>query len=116
MFQGHDEDLAVSDLSRPRVCRDALDDCIRLIGTDSDFNLEFRDEAHGVFRAAVDFAMAFLSAKALCLGDGETFNSHCHEGFPNFVQLERLYDCSDQFHLVMPCLVVFDGAMINSFS
>ena len=63
-----------------------------------DLELDLRQEAHGIFGAAIDFGVALLSPVTLHLGDGQPLNADLGEGVADLVELERLDDGHDDFH------------------
>ena len=65
---------------------------------DSDFDLDLRQEVHGVFGAAVDFSVALLTPVALDLGDGQPVHPRRGQSVADLVELERLDDGHDDFH------------------
>src|SRR5205085_1360024 len=69
-FQIEDEDLAVADLAGLGGRSDGFDDFFDLIGSDCDLDLELRQEAHGIFGAAIDFGVPLLTPISLDLSDG----------------------------------------------
>src|SRR5262249_252843 len=71
-IEGEDEDLAVPDLTGFRTRNDGLDGLADLVGGHRHFDLDFRDEGHGVFGAAVDFGVALLAPVPLPLRDGHS--------------------------------------------
>src|SRR5690606_19066095 len=70
----NDEDLAVADLAGARGAGQRLDHLIGPVARHADFDAEFRQEAHRVLGAAIDFLVALLPAVALHLGDGHAVN------------------------------------------
>src|ERR1700758_2205052 len=75
VIESGDEDLAVADLAGLGGARDGLDHLVDLIGWAGDLELDLRQEADGVFGAAIDFGMALLAPVALHLGDGQSLNA-----------------------------------------
>src|SRR5437016_8230283 len=65
-----DEDLSIADLAGLGGPYDGVDDFVDLIGRDCRFDLDLRQEAYGVFGAAIDFGVALLTPVSLDLGDG----------------------------------------------
>ena len=66
-------------------------------------DLEFRQEAHGVFGAAVDFRVALLTSVTLDLGDGHSVHANRSQSVADLVELERLDDGHDDLHGFLPC-------------
>src|SRR5579862_1164691 len=100
VIEAEDEDLAVANLSGLRRRRDGVDDPVHLIGRAGDFDFDFRQETHGVFGAAIDFGVALLTSVALHLGDGQSLNADLGERVADLVELERLDDGHDDFHVM----------------
>src|SRR5579863_400508 len=98
MVEAEDENLAVADLSGFRRRGDGLDDLVDLVGRTSDLELDLRQEAHGVFGAAIDLGVALLPPVALHLGDGQSLNADLGERVADLVELEGLDDGHDDFH------------------
>src|SRR5215212_9966547 len=92
------EDFAVADLPGLGSGGDGLDDLVGLLAWNSDFDLDLRQEIHGVFSAAVDFSMALLTPVSLDLGDGQPVHPRRGESVSDLVELERLDDGHDDFH------------------
>src|SRR5690606_1745518 len=66
---------------------------------DGDLDLDLGQEAHGVFGTAIDLALPLLPAEALHFAGSEPVNAERGQRFAHLVQLERLDDCDDEFHL-----------------
>src|SRR5262249_38766885 len=62
------------------------------------------EEAHGIFRPAVNFGVPLLSTVALDLCNRQTVHSDGGERIAHLLQLERLYDRHYDFH--KPRLIV----------
>src|SRR6185437_16602806 len=58
------EDFSVPDLTRLGGGGDGVDGFVDLIGCDRDFDLDLRQEAHRIFRAAIDLRVALLAPVA----------------------------------------------------
>ena len=65
---------------------------------DHDLDLHLGQEVHDVFRAAIEFGVAFLPAEALGLGHGDALQADFLQRFLHLVELERLDDGFDLFH------------------
>ena len=100
LSRSSDEDLAVADLAGLGRGGDGFDDFVDLVGSDCDLNLELRQEAHGVFGAAIDFGVPLLTPVSLDLSDGHAVHPDRGQGVTDLVELEWLYDGHDDFHLV----------------
>src|SRR5215218_11033376 len=92
------EDFAVADLPGLGSGGDGLDDLVGLLARNSDFDLDLRQEIHGVFSAAIDFSMALLTPVSLDLGDGQPVHPRRSQSVADLVELERLDDGHDDFH------------------
>src|SRR5262249_39991422 len=95
--EAEDEDLSVPDLTGFGGVGDGLDGLVDLIGRHRHLDLDLRQEAHGVFGAAVDFGMALLPPVALDLGHGHAVHADRGESVADLVELERLDDGHDDF-------------------
>ena len=89
-------------LAAPMIASTALS---TMSAADGDLDLDLRQEAHGVFGAAIDFRMALLTPVALDFGDGQALDADGGERFAHLVELERLDDCHHDFHKVSPFAV-----------
>src|ERR1700730_3287301 len=96
------EDLAVADLSGFGGGRDGLDDLVGLGGCNRHLDLEFRQEAHRVFGAAVRFRVALWTSGTPGLGDGHSVHANLSQSVADLVELERLDDGHDDFHGTYP--------------
>src|SRR4029453_2017620 len=77
---------------------DGIDDLVGLLARNSDFDLDLRQEVHGVFGAAIDFSVALLTPVSLDLGDGHPVPPSRSQSVTDLVELERLDDGHDDFH------------------
>src|ERR1051326_1327226 len=93
-----DEDFAVADLTGLGGGRNGIDDLVGLIGWNSDFDLDLRQEVHGIFGAAIVFSVALLTPGSLDLGDGQPVPPRRSQSVADLVELERLDDGHDDFH------------------
>src|SRR5690606_17571467 len=64
---------------------------------DLDFHLG--EKVHDIFGPAIEFGMALLAAEALGLGHGNALQADLLKGLFDLVDLERLYDSLDLFHV-----------------
>src|SRR3954452_11644745 len=101
-FDAVDEDLAVADLAGLGGRHNRVDDSVNLIGRDCRFDLDFGKKAYGVFGAAIDFRVAFLTPVSLDLGDGHSEHSDRSQVVALLVKLERLDDSHDDLHGLVP--------------
>jgi len=97
------ENLAVPKLPRSSFLQDGLEHLLRMIGGDEHFDLEFGNEFHFIFRAAIDRALSPLSSITLHLRDGEAGDADRVQRVPHFVKSERLDDRGDLFHWILAC-------------
>src|SRR3954462_678171 len=93
-----DEDFAVADLAGLGRRGDGVDDLVGLLARNSDFDLDLRQEIHGVFGAAVDFSVSLLTPVTFDLGDGQPVHPCRSQSVTDLVELERLDDGHDDFH------------------
>ena len=99
-----DEDLAVADLAGACRSDDRLDNLVGDVCVDRDFDLQFREEAHGVFRPAINFGMPLLAAVSFDFCNCQAVHSDGGERIAHLLQLERLYDRHYDFHRPRPIL------------
>src|SRR6202012_4209940 len=76
-----------------------LDNLVRQVIWYHDLDLDLRQEAHVIFRAAIDFGLSLLSAEALDFRHGQSLNPQRGQGLPDVVKLEGLDDGHDEFHV-----------------
>src|SRR3954469_15712919 len=69
------EDFAVADLAGLRRAGDGGDDLVHLIGRHRDLDFYFRQKAHRIFGATIDFGVALLTPVSFDLGDGQSLDS-----------------------------------------
>src|SRR6185295_6551860 len=65
----------------------------------ANLDLNFREEVHGVFAAAVDLGMTLLSTEAFDFGHGHALDPDFGQRRLHFLELERLDDRNDEFHV-----------------
>src|SRR5215831_5140332 len=99
-----DEDFSVPDLTGLGGCDDRVDGFVDLIRCDRHLDLNFRQEAHRVLRAAVNFRVALLTPVTLDLGHGHPVHADPGESVADLVQFERLDDGHNDFHGLDPRL------------
>ena len=109
VFDRVDENLAVADLAGLGGIDNRPDDFLGLIGRNRHLKLQFRKEADGIFGAAVDLGVALLAPESLHLGDGHAVNANGGESVTHFLQLERLDNRHDNFHVFYPLKWPRDG-------
>jgi hypothetical protein len=66
------------------------------VGNDQ-LNFYFWQEIHGILAAAIEFSLAFLTAKTLDLAYGHAGDAHSGKGFFYFFELERFNNCLNFF-------------------
>ncbi len=102
-----DEDLAVADGAAVGRLLDALDHAGRETIVADDLDLDLRNHVRRVFRAAIDFGLAFLPAETLHL-------AHRHAGDPETGEASRTSSSLNGLMIAMmsfmlpPCLVCGD--------
>src|SRR3569623_746771 len=94
-----DENLAVADAPGLGCAADGVDGFVHEVVADHNLDFDLRQEVHDVFRAPVQFGVALLAAEALGLGYGDALKADFLKGFLHFIELERLDDRLDFFHL-----------------
>ena len=102
MLDGGDENFAVANLSGARGHGHRLDHALSEACLYGHFDLDLGQEADSVFRAAINFVMAFLPTKTLHFGHGHAFDAQGRKFFAYRVKLERLDDCRDELHAKFP--------------
>ena len=100
LFHVGDKYLAVADLAGFRRFDDGTNGRIHLGVGDHEFDFDLGQEIDRIFTATIDFGVTFLAAEAFDFGHGHTFDADLGEGFLNFLELERLDDGDDEFHLI----------------
>src|SRR5579872_4201516 len=100
-FDIEDENLAVADAARARSLLDRLDRGFLTVFVYDDFDLHLGQEIHNIFRAPIEFGMAFLAAEALGLGDRDALDPHFLQRFLHLVEFERLNDGFDFLHALL---------------
>src|ERR1700681_3247810 len=93
-----DEDLAVADapgLGRPP---DRVDRPLDQVIPDHDLDFDLGQKVHDVFRAAIEFGVAFLPPETLGFGDGDALQSDLLKCLFHLVELEWLDDGFDLFY------------------
>src|SRR5262249_16632968 len=108
------------DLTGLGCCRDSVDRLVDLVGCDRHFDLDFRQEAHRVFGAAINFRVALLTPVALDLGHGHPVHTDPDQSVADLVELERLDDGHDDFdgfnpRLGPPCGCRVMGSLACAF-
>ena len=70
-----------------------------VVVAEHDLDLHLGQEVDDVFGAAIELGVALLAAEALGLGDGDALQADFLKRFLHFVELERLDDRFDLFHV-----------------
>src|SRR5580698_2250776 len=95
-----DENLAVADLAGLGRLEDGLDHLIGQVAANGHLDPGLGHKIHHIFSAAVQLGMAALTTKSLYFRDSHSRNADIRERGAHVVELERLDDCGDQFHVV----------------
>src|SRR5215470_9208697 len=98
LLESEDKNLAVSDLARLGGRRNGVNRLVGLVGRNRNLDLQLRQEAHGVFGAAIDFRMALLTPITLDFGDGHTVHPNRGKRVADLVELKWLDDGHYDFH------------------
>jgi hypothetical protein len=98
IFDGADEDFAVTDFAGFGGFNDGVDGFGSAVVGDDDFDFDFGEEIDGIFAAAIDFGVAFLAAEAFDFGDRHAFNAEAGEGVFDVFEFEGLNDGLNFFH------------------
>src|SRR3974390_1156112 len=102
LFDRRDKNFAVADLPGFGRRADRLDDAIRLFAWHGDLDPHLGQEVHSVFRAAINFSVPLLAPITLDFGHGHAVNADGGERVAHLIELERLDDRNDHFHLKPP--------------
>src|SRR5262249_35462116 len=94
---GH-EDFSIADLSGFGRSQDCFDSSLCAIIRDHHFKFYFRKEIDGVLRAAINFAVTFLSAKSFYFAKRHSFYACGHQRFLYRFRLKRLDNRLNLFH------------------
>jgi hypothetical protein len=88
IINGRHKDFAIADFSGLGRFDDRNRGRIHAVIGEDDLEFDFGQEVHGVFTAAVDFGVAFLTTKAFDFGYRHAFNADFTERIFHFLQLE----------------------------
>ncbi len=99
LFERRDEDLAVADLARACCGFDRFDGAFDQGFRHGRLDLHLGQKIDHVFRAAVQLGVALLPTETLDFGDGDARHPDARQGLAHLVQLERLDDGRDHFHV-----------------
>jgi hypothetical protein len=97
-FNGDNENLAVTDAAGLCGCGDSLYYAVGEAVLDYDFQFYLGQKVDDIFGTTIEFGMAFLAAKALGFGNGDSRNTNLVQSFFYFVEFEWLDDRFDLFH------------------
>jgi hypothetical protein len=99
LLQVIDKDLSVTDLAGAGCVFDRFNCTFndRVVHCCLDFCLW--KEIDNILSTAVQLGVTFLSPKSLDLGNGDALHTDVRESFADFIELERLDDGSDDFHV-----------------
>src|SRR5450432_4333471 len=86
------EDLAVADTPGLGRAPDRVDRPLDQIIPDHDLDFDLGQKVHDVFRAAIEFGVAFLPSETLGFGDGDALQSDLLKRLFHLVELEWLDD------------------------
>src|SRR6185295_3800070 len=99
LFKRRDENLSVADLAGLRFRGDRVDHRVEHLALHRHFDFELGQEAHGVFRAAIDFRMPLLPPVAFDLSHRHALDAERGKRFAHFVELEGFDDRRNKLHL-----------------
>src|SRR5271157_1870397 len=99
-FDRPDEDLAVANSSGLGGGVQYFYNLFRALIRHDNFDLHFREEINCVLRPTIRLGMAFLTAVATHFGDRDALHANVEERFLYLVQLVRLDNCLNHFHMV----------------
>src|SRR3954464_5321427 len=109
-IEGEDKNLSVPDLAGLGGRGDGIDRFLDLVGRYRHFDLDLRQEAHGIFSAAINFRVALLTPISLDLRHGHSVHADRSQSVADLVELERLDDGHDDFHGLPPLAPLPAGA------
>src|SRR5437870_268252 len=98
LLERADEDFSVADLAGAGRGGDRFDRAVDEVARHRHLNLQLRQEAHGIFGAAVDFGVTFLTSVAFHFRDRQAVDADGRQRVAHLVQFERLYDRHYDFH------------------
>lgn len=98
-FDMGDEDLAIADAPGLGCGGNGFHHPLSDFVRHDDFEFYLGQEIDNIFGTAIEFGVAFLSAEAFGLGHGDAGYAHFVERFLNFIELERLDNSFDLFHV-----------------
>src|SRR5262245_39449480 len=93
------EDLAVADVAGLGRCRHHFGDLVDDAIGHNDLDLDLGEEIHRVLAASIELRVALLPTKSTDLRHGHADDPDGGESLLDVVELERLDDCLDLFHL-----------------
>ena len=83
---------------------DGVDRLVDHVARDGDLDFDLGQEAHGIFSAAINLGVAFLTAVALHLRNRKAVNADSGQSITDLFKLERLDDRHNNFHGFVPDL------------
>jgi hypothetical protein len=105
------KDLAVTDRASFGRGLNGFDNPRCGIAAAGDFDLDFGDHVGGVFGTTINFGLAFLAAKTLCLGHRHSRYAKTSQRFAHLVQLMRFDNGNYIFHADAPnCFGIGDSS------
>ena len=98
MLNGVNKDFAVANFARAGGFYDGFYRAFHHIIGQHEFQLHFGQKINGVFCAAIDFGVPFLSPEAFDFGYGHACDADFSEGFAHVVELKGFDDGFNFFH------------------
>ena len=98
LFDIADEDLATADAPGSGSVLDRFDRFFSEIIAEHDLDFHLGQKINDVFRAAIEFGVAFLAPEALGLGDRDALQPDLLQSLFDLVEFDRFDDCFDFFH------------------
>ena len=89
--------------------RNGLNSLVKHVIRDSYVDFDLGQEIHNIFRATIKLGVALLATEAFHFAHRNSLNADRGQCFAHVVQLERLDDCSNQFHGNLQKTVRKDG-------
>ena len=102
MLKARHEDLPVPDFTRARRVCDGFNSPCRKVFRDSDVDAKLGYEMDLILGPLIYSGMTLLAPVHLDLGNGHSRDACIGKGAPDVIELEWLYDCSDELHLLVP--------------
>src|SRR6266496_367425 len=99
VFHWKNENFSIPDLAGLSRGHDHADRFVHHVVGEHDFHFHLWQEIHGVFTAAINLGVAFLPAEPLYFRDGHPFDAELGECLFDLLELERLDDRFQFFHV-----------------